>query len=196
MDDDHLVPWDTRFPKLVSCTCRESAKYDQLVVGSVADARLQLFRGAAIGNRRLLARDSEFVSANNVDFLLTNGTGAALSRSSLQGYVVLANLSLWGCRGWEGRGSHDPTGALQVQVRRCPPILVRYTPFPQGGVCERLGICSESSSCRYLLHMAGGAWSARLKYLLLCGSLVLWPDDGWQDFWSHLLQVPLQGARM
>ena len=41
---------------------------------------------------------------------------------------------------------------------------------------------------KYLLNWPGNTYSARLKYLLLCGSLVLHNDNGWSEFYYHHLQ--------
>lgn len=43
--------------------------------------------------------------------------------------------------------------------------------------------------CRYLLHLPGQAYSSRLKNLLLCKSTVVFPRDGNDEFWYHLLEV-------
>lgn len=43
--------------------------------------------------------------------------------------------------------------------------------------------------CRYLLNLPGNAWSVRLKYLMLCASTVIFPTNGWEEFWYHLLEV-------
>ena len=42
---------------------------------------------------------------------------------------------------------------------------------------------------RYLMHMPGNGYSARLKYLLMCGSPVIFPYGGLEEFWYHLLEV-------
>ena len=54
---------------------------------------------------------------------------------------------------------------------------------------------------RYLLHLSGVAYSSRLKYLLLCGSAVVFPHKGEHEhveFWQHLLKdrhnIVLTGA--
>jgi hypothetical protein len=47
---------------------------------------------------------------------------------------------------------------------------------------------------RHLLHLPGNAWSVRLKYLLFCEAAVIFPFDaygGWEEFWTHVIQVPL-----
>ena len=42
---------------------------------------------------------------------------------------------------------------------------------------------------KYLLHLEGNTFSGRLKYLLLCGSPVIFVKvNGWEEFWYHLLQ--------
>ncbi|CAF1656072.1 unnamed protein product, partial [Adineta ricciae] len=41
---------------------------------------------------------------------------------------------------------------------------------------------------KYLAHLEGNSYSARLKYLLLCASPVIHsPIQNWQEFWYHLL---------
>jgi hypothetical protein len=39
------------------------------------------------------------------------------------------------------------------------------------------------SACRYLLHMEGYSYSSRLKYLMACGSAVLYPNKRYTEFW-------------
>ena len=59
-----------------------------------------------------------------------------------------------------------------------------------------------SSDCdRYLLSLSGLTSAVSLKYLLLCGSVVVFPHRGEHEsieFWSHLLgdghNVVLTGA--
>ena len=41
---------------------------------------------------------------------------------------------------------------------------------------------------KYLLNWPGNTYSARLKYLLLCGSVVVHSDNGWSEFYYHMLQ--------
>ena len=50
---------------------------------------------------------------------------------------------------------------------------------------------SARLTCRYLLHLPGQGYSSRLKNLLLCKSPVIFPRDGNDEFWYHLLQVEL-----
>ncbi|MBC7772783.1 MAG: hypothetical protein H7210_09840 [Pyrinomonadaceae bacterium] len=44
--------------------------------------------------------------------------------------------------------------------------------------------------CRYLLHLQGYTFSSRLKYLLTCGSPVIFAreEEMHQEFWHHMLQ--------
>ena len=44
---------------------------------------------------------------------------------------------------------------------------------------------------RYLLHLPGHGYSARLKYLLLCGSPVIYYDNHMDEFYYHILEVGL-----
>ncbi len=41
---------------------------------------------------------------------------------------------------------------------------------------------------KYLLNWPGNSYSARLKYLLLCGSVVVHSDNGWYEFYYPMLQ--------
>jgi hypothetical protein len=41
---------------------------------------------------------------------------------------------------------------------------------------------------KYLLDWPGNSYSARLKYLLLCGSVVVHSDNGWYEFYYPMLQ--------
>jgi hypothetical protein len=41
---------------------------------------------------------------------------------------------------------------------------------------------------RYLLHLAGNSYSARLKYLFLTNSLVIQGDNEWREFWHPILE--------
>ena len=41
---------------------------------------------------------------------------------------------------------------------------------------------------KYLLNWPGNSYSARLKYLLLCGSVVVHSDNGWFEFYYPMLK--------
>ncbi|CAF1636423.1 unnamed protein product, partial [Adineta ricciae] len=42
---------------------------------------------------------------------------------------------------------------------------------------------------KYLAHLEGSSYSSRLKYLLLCGSPVVYnPVQYWEEYWYHLLK--------
>ena len=45
----------------------------------------------------------------------------------------------------------------------------------------------EHCRSRYLLNWPGNSYSARLKYLLLCGSVVVHSDNGWYEFYYPML---------
>ncbi|KAK9812687.1 hypothetical protein WJX72_002054 [[Myrmecia] bisecta] len=46
----------------------------------------------------------------------------------------------------------------------------------------------EHCRYKYLLHMPGNFFSARLRYLLMCNSTVIFPDPGWYEFWYQILE--------
>jgi len=50
--------------------------------------------------------------------------------------------------------------------------------------CERL---TEACQYRFLVHLPGNTYSSRLKYLLLCGSVVFAPPMEWEEWWHHRL---------
>lgn len=41
---------------------------------------------------------------------------------------------------------------------------------------------------KFLLHTGGASYSGRLKFLTMCGSAIIFPQDPWQEFWYPLLQ--------
>ncbi|UJR16898.1 hypothetical protein I4U23_003796 [Adineta vaga] len=47
----------------------------------------------------------------------------------------------------------------------------------------------EHCNYKYLAHLEGSSYSSRLKYLLLCGSPVVYaPIQYWEEYWYHLLK--------
>ena len=46
---------------------------------------------------------------------------------------------------------------------------------------------TDHCKSKYLLNWPGNTYSARLKYLLLCGSVVVHSDNGWFEFYYPLL---------
>jgi len=66
-----------------------------------------------------------------------------------------------------------------------PPPL-----FPLKHTCTSFRLIG-AIRCRHLLHLTGIAYSARLKYLMLCGSAVIFPHRGdweYREFWYHMLK--------
>lgn len=47
---------------------------------------------------------------------------------------------------------------------------------------------SDHCKSKYLLNWPGNSYSARLKYLLLCGSVVVHSDNGWYEFFYPMLK--------
>ena len=47
---------------------------------------------------------------------------------------------------------------------------------------------SEHCKSKYLLNWPGNSYSACLKYLLLCGSVVVHSDNGWYEFYYPMLK--------
>lgn len=46
----------------------------------------------------------------------------------------------------------------------------------------------EHNRWKYLLHLSGNSWSARLKYLFFTNSMVIQGDNEWQEFWYPILE--------
>jgi len=47
----------------------------------------------------------------------------------------------------------------------------------------------QHCSYKYLLHLEGASYSSRIKYLLLCGSTVVFNViEYWEEYWYHLLE--------
>ena len=46
----------------------------------------------------------------------------------------------------------------------------------------------QHCSRKYLLSSPGNSYSAQLKYLLLCGAVVVHSDNGWYEFFYRLLE--------
>lgn len=47
----------------------------------------------------------------------------------------------------------------------------------------------QNCNYKYLLHQEGVSYSSRLKYLLLCGSTVIYRVlEDWEEYWYHLLE--------
>ena len=84
---------------------------------------------------------------------------------------------------------------LDINVAKCNRVL--QCPCSK----STRSLSSANLLSRYLLHLSGVAYSSRLKYLLLCGSAVVFPHKGEHEhveFWQHLLKdrhnIVLTGA--
>ena len=43
---------------------------------------------------------------------------------------------------------------------------------------------------RYLLNLPGNGYASRLRYLMRCGSVPIFYDNGIEEFWYHAMEVP------
>jgi len=61
--------------------------------------------------------------------------------------------------------------------------------FPGLSTHKEYRTLEQHCNYKYLLHLEGNTFSGRLKYLLLCGSPVIFAKiNGWEEFWYHLLK--------
>lgn len=96
---------------------------------------------------------------------------------------------------WRGSDNGKYIDAAgQLQGKRRPLVaLSQEHPFEVNAKFTRstspLGLVSLPDHCRYsyLVNVGGATYSARLKYLLLCGSAVVQVEDAYFEFYQPLL---------
>ena len=66
-------------------------------------------------------------------------------------------------------------------------VDVQVWDWVEDAVRQRFVGLPDHCKSKYLLNWPGNTYSARLKYLLLCGSVVVHSDNGWIEFYYPLL---------
>lgn len=86
--------------------------------------------------------------------------------------------------------SHDDTGNRHIAGGLSPnaELDVRVWDWVQELRHEHFLGLPQHCSRKYLLNWPGNSYSARLKYLLLCSSVVVHSDNGWYEFFYHMLK--------
>ena len=99
---------------------------------------------------------------------------------------------------WRGSRLNNPTRINQMEaiLESIPPVGFdnkTYDISSMAWVANRgegqnlaNGCVSMHDHCknRFLLHLQGNTYSSRLKYLLMCGSIVLMPEQEYEEWWS------------
>lgn len=94
---------------------------------------------------------------------------------------------------WRGALLNNPKRKEQLEaIQRTSSLPVRILDLKfmewntdQYGGRSSSGCVSMHDHCdhRYLLHLQGNTYSSRLKYLLLCGSVVFMPQQEFEEWW-------------
>lgn len=93
---------------------------------------------------------------------------------------------------WRGAPLNNPKRNEQLEAilrTSSLPAQVLNLKFMEwtdrNGVRSANGCVSMHDHCahRYLLHLQGNTYSSRLKYLLLCGSVVFMPQQEYEEWW-------------
>ena len=81
-------------------------------------------------------------------------------------------------------GNRHIAGALSHR----PELDVRVWDWVQEPQHKHFMGLPQHCTRKYLLNWPGNSYSARLKYLLLCGAVVVHSDNGWYEFFYHMLE--------
>lgn len=98
---------------------------------------------------------------------------------------------------WRGARLNNPTRINQLEsvvntlnTSKVPPEVYNIKPMEWlentlHGENKADGCVSMNDHCksRFLLHLQGNTYSSRLKYLLLCGSVVFMPQQEYEEWW-------------
>ncbi len=95
------------------------------------------------------------------------------------------------------RGFHFPKRSWFINVAKKHPdtmdVQVNWFTKMKGVIAlattDKFQTLEQHCNYKYLLHLEGHTYSSRLKYLLLCGSTVVYNVmDQWEEYWYHLLE--------
>lgn len=95
---------------------------------------------------------------------------------------------------WRGAENGGRTWLTEIGERKDNPLLdiefMEWKPGTRSNVfSDNFKTIYQYCEYKYLLHQEGSSYSNRLKYLLLCGSPVIYAKfRGWQEYWYHLLK--------
>ena len=85
-------------------------------------------------------------------------------------------------------GMHAGNRHIAFELETNAEIDIRVWDWVQEPAHEHFIGLPEHCKSKYLLNWPGNSYSARLKYLLLCGSVVVHSDNGWYEFYYPMLK--------
>jgi EGF-domain serine glucosyl/xylosyltransferase len=95
---------------------------------------------------------------------------------------------------WRGARTGDRQWLTGIGERKNDPTLdIEFIEWKHGKLSplhsDNFKTVQDYCRYKYLLHQEGWSYSNRLKYLMLCGSPVLYANfQGWEEYWYHLLK--------
>jgi len=95
---------------------------------------------------------------------------------------------------WRGARTGHRTAFVAITEKHRQIMDISFMNWQRSGflgisVHKQYRTLEQHCNYKYLLHLEGNTFSGRLKYLLLCGSPVIFAKiDGWEEFWYHLLK--------
>lgn len=95
---------------------------------------------------------------------------------------------------WRGARNGERQWLTEIGQRRDDPLLdIEFIDWRPGNrsafYSDNFKTIYQYCDYKYLLHQEGWSYSNRLKYLLLCGSPVIFANFfGWEEYWYHLLR--------
>ena len=119
-------------------------------------------------------------------------------RSILQSLPKSADKIQWKDRVrsfmWRGARNGDRQWLTDIGERRNDSTLdIEFIDWKPGNrspyYSDNFKTIQQYCEHKYLIHQEGWSYSNRLKYLLLCGSPVIYANfNGWEEYWYHLLK--------
>jgi EGF-domain serine glucosyl/xylosyltransferase len=95
---------------------------------------------------------------------------------------------------WRGARTGDRQWLTDIGERKNDSTLdIEFIQWKPGKLSslysDNFKTVHEFCRYKYLLHQEGWSYSNRLKYLMLCGSPVIYAKfHGWEEYWYHLLK--------
>ncbi|CAF1664454.1 unnamed protein product [Rotaria magnacalcarata] len=95
---------------------------------------------------------------------------------------------------WRGARTGERQWLTEIGERRNDSLLdIEFIDWNPGNrsrfYSDNFKTIYQYAEYKYLLHQEDWSYSSRLKYLLLCGSPVIYANFyGWQEYWYHLLK--------
>lgn len=87
---------------------------------------------------------------------------------------------------WKGGNTHPERDILvnSNMLQQSGMAQVHFVNFSNAATYVSL---PEHCHHKYLLNMEGYSYSSRLKYIMACGSAIIYPNKRYTEFWYHML---------